>query len=168
MSGPQQTQSVSPSPTILVVDDETSILTVCHALLEQAGFTVLETDGSSEALKICAQHEGPVDILITALTLAPPAFQIASSTNQFPHVNGYELAVRAAAIRPGLRVILMSRNPDKELASHGISRTTLPVLAKPFDQDTLACLVQEVLAQPAPTLDPSSHGNAANDAEWFG
>jgi CheY-like chemotaxis protein len=41
------------SPTILVVDDERSIIKLCKALLEGAGFTVLEADGSSDALKIC-------------------------------------------------------------------------------------------------------------------
>jgi DNA-binding NtrC family response regulator len=152
----------------LVVDEESSVLRLCRALLEQAGFGVLEADGSSEALKICTHHEGPLDLLITALTLPPPGFQIASSSNQFPHVHGYDLSIRAAAIRPGLRVILMSGDPDKELASYGITRTALPVLAKPFDQKGLANFVREVLRRPAPALEPTSHGKAANDAEWFG
>jgi len=168
MSGPQQTQSVAPSPTILVVDEETSVRRLCRTLLEQAGFTVIEADGSSEALKACTHHEGSLDLLITALTLPPPSFQIASSSNQFPHVHGYDLAVRAATIRPGLRVILMSGNPDKELVSYGITGTTLPTLAKPFDQNGLVSLVQEVLRKPAPDLDSTSQEKAANDAEWFG
>lgn len=168
MPGPHQTQPRSPAPTILVVDEERSALRLCRALLEPAGFTVLEADGSSEALKICTHHEGSLDLLITALTLPPPSFQIASSSNQFPHVHGYDLAVRAATIRPGLRVILMSENPDKELASYGITRATVPILAKPFDQKGLASFVQNVLRQPAPALDPTNQGKAANDAEWFG
>ena len=103
-----------------------------------------------------------------AFTLPPPSFQIASSSNQFPHVHGYDLAIRAATIRPGLRVILMSGNPDKELASYGITRATLPILAKPFDQKGLVNFVREVLRRPAPALAPTSQGKAANDAEWFG
>ena len=158
----------SPSPTILVVDDEPAIGKLCKAILHQEGFIVLDAEGSSDALKICTQHEGPIDLLLTDLILPPPGFQLASDSNQFPHVHGHELALRAATIRHGLRVILMSGNPEKELTSHGIKRGTLPFLAKPFDKNGLVNLVRDVLAQPAPSLDPSAQGKAANDDEWFG
>ena len=154
--------------TILVVDDELPTVKLCKALLEAAGHTVLEAEGSSEALKICTHHEGPIDLLLTDLVLPPPGFQLASTSNQFPHVNGHELAVRATMIRKGLRIILMSGNPDRELTSHGIKRGTLPFLAKPFEKDRLIALVHNVLAQPAPTLGVEDRPRAANDTDWFG
>ena len=168
MERPQGGQSSEASPTILVVDDELQVLKLCKALLEEAGFAVIGADGSSEALKICTQHQGPIDLLITDLVLPPPAFQLATSSNQFPHVNGHELAVRATMIRSGLRIILMSGNPDKDLASHGIKRGTLPFLAKPFERDRLIALVHTVLAQPAPTLAVENRPRAANDTDCFG
>ena len=119
-------QQAKASPTLLVVDDELPIIKLCKALLEEAGFTVLEAEDSSEALKICTHHEGPIDLLLADLVLPPPGFQLAPASNPFPYVNGHELAVRATVIRKGLRVILMSGNPDKELLSHGIRRGTLP------------------------------------------
>ncbi len=155
-------------PTILIVDDDLPIVNLCKAFLEEAGFTVLGTDGSSEALKICTQHKGPIDLLLTDLGLPPPGFQLASASNQFPHVNGLELAVRATRIRGGLHIILMSGNPDKDLMSHGIKRGTLPFLAKPFERDRLIALVKNVLAQPAIPLGVEQPARAANDAEWFG
>lgn len=154
--------------TILVVDDELQIVNLCKTHLEEVGFAVLVAEGSSDALKICTQHQGQVDLLLTDLVLPPPGFQLASTSNQFPHVNGLDLAVRATTIRSGLRVILMSGNPEKELASHGIKRGTLPFLAKPFERDRLITLVKNVLAQPAPTLGAETPAQAANDAEWFG
>ena len=168
MPGQQNIQSPAVSTTILVVDDEPAVTKLCKTILQQAGFTVLDADGSSEALKICTQHEGPIDLLLTDLILPPPGFQLASSSNQFPHVHGHELVIRAATIRKGLRVILMSGNPDKELASHGIKRSTLPFLVKPFENDGLIRLVRDTLAQPAPALDLSGQGKAANDVDWFG
>lgn len=168
MPGQQNIQSPAVSTTILVVDDKPAVTKLCKTILQQAGFTVLDADGSSEALKICTQHEGPIDLLLTDLILPPPGFQLASSSNQFPHVHGHELVIRAATIRKGLRVILMSGNPDKELASHGIKRSTLPFLAKPFENDGLIRLVRDTLAQPAPALDLSGQGKAANDVDWFG
>lgn len=163
-------QNIPPTPvapTILVVDDETSIIQLCKTFLEEAGFRVLQADGSSDALKICTEHKGPIDLLLTDLILSPPGFQLTSGSNLFPHMHGLELAIRAATIRKGLHVILMSGNPEKDLARHGIKRGTLPFLAKPFEQDRLIHLVQDVLAQPTSSLDVSGQGKAANDADWF-
>ncbi len=166
-----QTASSTPlsqtSATILVVDDEPSIIKLCRTLLQPEGFTILEADGSSEALKICAKHQGPIDVLLTDLVLPPPGFQLASSSNEFPHVHGHELAMRAAVMRQGLRIILMSGNPDKELTSHGIKRGALPFLQKPFEQSALIPLVREVLQTPPPMLN-LNQGKAANDVDWFG
>jgi CheY-like chemotaxis protein len=120
-------QSPASRPTILVVDDELSIIKLCKALLEGVGFSVLGTDSSSDALKICTQHPGPIDLLLADLVLPPPGFQLASSANEFPHVNGQELAVRARMIRSRLRVRLTFRNNCREsgrwprLVRHGSS-----------------------------------------------
>jgi len=160
-------QSTQTPATILVVDDEPSIVKLCRALLQPEGFTILEADGSSDALKICAKHEGPIDLLLTDLVLPPPGFQLASSSNDFPHVHGHELAMRAATIRKGLRIILMSGNPDKELTSHGIKRGALPFLQKPFEQAALIQLIRDVLQNPPPMLN-LKQGKAANDVDWFG
>lgn len=156
------------SPTILVVDDELPILRLCKALLEEAGFTVLEADGSSEALKICTQHQGQIDLLLADLVLPPPGFQLALTSNPFPHVNGHQLAVRATVIRKGLRIILMSGNPDKELLDHGINRGTLPFVAKPFERAHLISLVRHVLAEPAPILAVEEQTVAAHNTPWYG
>jgi DNA-binding NtrC family response regulator len=153
MSEQRSTQPPSSSPTILVVDDEPSIRELCKAILQQAGFTVLVTDGSSEALKLCAQHEGPIDLLLTDLVLPPPGFQLASSSNQFPHVHGHELAVRALHTRKDLRVILMSGNIDHDLAGYGIRRGDLPFLSKPFGQQAMVTLIRQTLQAPPPSVE---------------
>jgi CheY-like chemotaxis protein len=141
------------SQTILVVDDEPTVTTLCKTILQQAGFSVLAADGSSEALKICTQHEGPIDLLLTDIILPPPGFQLASSSNQFPHVHGYELATRALRIRKDLRVILISGNIDKDLAGYGIRRGSVPFLPKPFEPQALVTLVQQTLQTPPPSAE---------------
>ena len=148
MSGQQDIVPRSVSPTILVVDDEPTITKLCKTIFQRAGFSVLDADGSSEALKICTQHEGSIDLLLTDLILPPPGFQLVSSSNQFPHVHGYELAVRALRIRKDLRVILMSGNIDQDLAGYGIRRGALPFLPKPFEHQSLVALVRQTLHAP--------------------
>ena len=158
MSGQQDIVSRSVSPTILVVDDEPTITKLCKTILQQAGFSVLDTDGSSEALKICTQHKGPIDLLLTDVILPPPGFQLASSSNQFPHVHGHELAVRALRMRKDLRVILMSGNIDHDLASYGIRRGDLPFLPKPFEHQALVALVRQTLQEPPPSVESLTAG----------
>lgn len=153
MSGQQDIVPQSLSQTILVVDDEPTVTKLCKTILQQAGFSVLDAEGSSDALKICAQHEGPIDLLLTDLILPPPGFQIASSSNQFPHVHGHELTVRALSMRKGLRVILMSGNIDRDLAAYGIHRGDLPFLTKPFEPQTLVALVRQTLHAPPPSIE---------------
>jgi len=158
MSGQQDITSRSVSPTILVVDDELAITKLCKTILQQAGFSVLDADGSSEALKICTQRAGPIDLLLTDLILPPPGFQLASSTNEFPHVHGHELVVRALRIRKDLRVILMSGNIDQDLAGYGIRRGDLPFLPKPFEHQALVALVRQSLHAPPPSIESLTAG----------
>ena len=131
--------------TILAVDDERAIVQLCKAILEKAGFSVLPATNSSEALKICKNHPGPIHLLLTDLVMAPPEFLVASSENEFPHVHGHELAFRALRMRKDLRVVLMSGNVDRELAGYGIRRGDLPFLPKPFEQEALVTLVRKTL-----------------------
>jgi DNA-binding NtrC family response regulator len=153
MSEQQQAAPQSLPPTILVVDDEPSITKLCKAILQRAGFSVLTAEGSSEALKICTHHEGPIDLLLTDIVIPPPAFQLASSANQFPHVHGHELAVRALGIRSNLRVILMSGKIDQDLEGYGLHRKSLPALSKPFEPQSLVALVRQTIHASPPSAE---------------
>ena len=162
--------SSSHTPTVLVVDDDAAMVTLCKKILQQAGWSVLSASGSSEALKICKAHPGSIDILVTDLVLPPPEFSFASSDNEFPHVHGHDLASRALRMRTDLRVILMSGNMENDLAGYGIRTGALPFLPKPFDPPALVSLVQETLKRPPPTLESfqkdRSTGTKGGD-EWF-
>ena len=168
----EQQDIVPPSlpQTILVVDDEPAITTMCKTILQQAGFSGLAADGSSEALKICTQREGSIDLLLTDLVLPPPGFQLASSSNQFPHVHGHELAIRALRIRKDLRVIIMSDKIDQDLAAYGLRRGDLPFLSKPFEPPALVALVRQTLHAPlssAESLTADSPGTQKVGDGWF-
>ncbi len=139
--------------TILVVDDESAIVHLCKAILEQAGFYVLPAANSSEALRILKTHREPIHLLLTDIVMPPPEFSFASSSNEFPNVHGHDLAVRALHLRNGLRVILMSGNIDQELARYGIRRGRFPFLPKPFESQALIARVQLTLQAPPPSIE---------------
>jgi DNA-binding NtrC family response regulator len=73
-------------------------------------------------------------------------------------------------MREDLHVILMSGNPDTDLAGYGIRKDTLPFLSKPFDPPAFVSLVKQTLQTPPPTpellLKQPSPGTKGAD-EWF-
>jgi CheY-like chemotaxis protein len=160
----------SRKPTVLVVDDDPSVLKLCRTILEEAGFSVLSADGSSEALKICKNHPGPVEILLTDLVLPPPGFSLASGDNEFPHVHGHELALRALRMRDQLRIVLMSGNIEKDLSGYGIRKGAVPFISKPFENQALVALLRATLQASPPTPESMQNeptNRATGTDEWF-
>src|SRR5690348_17542715 len=64
--------------TILIVEEEEPARETMRQALEAEGYTVLEAANYWEALKTYEQHQGQIDMLLTAIAL--------------PGNNGYELA----------------------------------------------------------------------------
>jgi CheY-like chemotaxis protein len=156
--------------TILVVDDDPAIVTQSSNILKQAGFTVLQATGSSDALKLNKNHQGTIDLLVTDLVMPPPDFMLASGDNEFPHIHGHELAIRMLQMRKDLHIVLMSANIEKELAGYGIRRGILPLLQKPFHPHALVDLVKQVLQSPPPTMESlteSTKSGPKDGDEWF-
>jgi len=164
MSTPTSTER-----TVLVVDDEPAVLGVVSKMLAQEGFHVLQAGGSSDALRLCKTHQGRIDLLVTDLVLPPPGFSFASDANEFPHVHGHDLALRALHMRKDLRVVLISGNMDKDLAGYGIRQGVLPFVEKPLQSQAFLKLVKEVLQGPPPSLESLTepHKNVVtDDNEW--
>ena len=153
VASPQSTKQ-----TIVAVDDDTAIVHLCATILERAGFFVLPATNSSEALKICKNHPGPIHLMLTDLVMSPPEFSFASGDNEFPNVHGHDLAARALRMRKDLRVILMSGNIDQDLAGYGIRRGDLPFLPKPFEPQALVALVRQTLHAPPPSIESLTGG----------
>ena len=156
--------------TVLAVDDDPDALNLCRVFLERAGFSVLSAAGSSEALKICKNHAGHIHLLITDLVMPPPDFSFASGDNEFPHVHGHELAIRALRMRKDLHVILMSANIDKDLQGYGIKLGCVPFITKPLEAQTLVSLAHDTLESPPPSvesLQKDQSGGIKGADEWF-
>jgi len=66
---------------------------------------VLEARDAREGLALCAGHQGPIDLLVTDLTMA--------------ELNGHELAERAIQLRPGLKVLFLSGHTEDVVLKKG-------------------------------------------------
>ena len=119
------------SETLLLADDEASILKVAKRILEGAGYRVLTASDGAEALKVAAAHPGRIDLLVTDMVM--------------PQVGGRELADKLRAVRPGLRVLYLSGYTDTAAARQGLMEPGAEFLQKPFSTDSLVRRVREVL-----------------------
>ena len=155
--------------TILVVDDDPSTMLICVKTLRAEGFTVLEAEGSPEALKVLSSHQGPIDLLLTDLMLPPPGLQFALATNPYPRVHGHDIIQRALAMKKSFRVILMSSLSYHERKAYQIGVDHVPFLQKPFSVEALMQLVHEVLAAAPLSCDDSVAQSIAKlDDRWYG
>lgn len=155
--------------TILVVDDDPSTMLICVKTLRAEGFTVLEAEGSPEALKVLSSHQGPIDLLLTDLMLPPPGLQFAPAKNPYPRVHGHDIIQRALAMKKSFRVILMSSLSYHERKAYQTGIDHVPFLQKPFSVEALMQLVHEVLAAAPLSCDDSvATSIAKQDDRWYG
>jgi PAS domain S-box-containing protein len=120
------------SETILVVEDEDAVRSLARRALERSGYHVLDASDGGEAMRISEDHEGTIHLLLTDLTLCK--------------LNGRELAQRAAALRPGMKVLYTSGYADEMAASDNAARPPA-FLQKPFTPEQLTTRVREVLSR---------------------
>ena len=60
---------MSAGKTVLVVDDEPSVLRVASKVLRRAGYEILEALGGEEALRIADEFDGTIDLLLTDVVM---------------------------------------------------------------------------------------------------
>ena len=117
--------------TILLVEDEAQVRAVLRHVLEASGYVVLDAPGGAEALAIEARQTGKLDLLLTDVVM--------------PGMNGSELAKRMRALRPGLRVVLMSGYTADVVTQHGVLEEGVSFLQKPIMPDTLLAKLRALL-----------------------
>jgi len=117
--------------TVLVVEDEAQLRELVEEILDGRGYRVLGADGPLAALDIVARHEGPIDLLLTDVVM--------------PKMSGRELAERAQATKPTLRVLYMSGYTDEAIIQHDVLNPGVALIQKPFTPDGLVRAVAAVL-----------------------
>jgi len=118
------------SETILFVADERGLRTAVREFLLSTGYIVLEASNGMEALQICGDYQGRIDMLLTDYVM--------------PGLSGPGLGTLAIKQRPTLRIICMSGYTDR-ITQVPNSCKTITFLQKPFSLLTLAQTVRKVL-----------------------
>ena len=111
----------------LLVDDDPPVRATTAAILRSLGMTVSEAPNGQEALRILGGAT-PIDVLVTDVILAGGML-------------GPEVAERARALRPVLKVLFISGFASDALVDHR------PLLSKPFRRAELAAEVAKLLGR---------------------
>jgi len=117
--------------TILVVEDEATVLGIATRILAAAGYTLLSASNGDDALRIAEQHPGKIHLVLTDVVM--------------PRMSGREFAERISLARPGVRILFMSGYTDDTILHHGIVDEGTHFLGKPFTSNDLTRKVREVL-----------------------
>jgi CheY-like chemotaxis protein len=119
----QATAIQTPQKTILVVDDDAAILNYISGFLVERHYSVLTAKDGAEGLQKSKDFKGEIHLLL--------------SDFQMGEMTGMELATAITALRPNIKVLLMSGYPGGTL----VLNEGWHFLAKPFVPSQLSALI---------------------------
>ncbi|MGM0644412.1 MAG: ATP-binding protein, partial [Thermodesulfobacteriota bacterium] len=128
---PEKKTATGGTETILLVEDEPTILRMTRMMLEKKGYTVISASAPTEAVEKARNHSGLIDLLMTDVVM--------------PEMNGRDLAVQIAELYPGIRNLFMSGYTANVIAHQGVLDDGVAFIQKPFSMADMTVKVREVL-----------------------
>ncbi len=117
--------------TVLLVEDESSMLNLTHAMLMDLGYNALKANSPEEAIQLANDAEHTIDLLLTDVVM--------------PKINGRELANALKVHHPSMKCVFMSGYTANVIAHHGVLDQNIHFIQKPFSQKDLAVLLRSLL-----------------------
>jgi two-component system cell cycle sensor histidine kinase/response regulator CckA len=125
--------------TILLVDDETMVLSLCQRILRLGGYNVIAAGSGTEALRRVQDSAEKIDLALLDVIM--------------PGMNGIELANQFLRVSPGTPIVLMTGYGPNEIA-RVIGDHPYRIIWKPFKTESLLRMIENALggATDAPPL----------------
>jgi len=101
--------------------------------LESMGYTALLAQDGQQAIRMCTQFNGTIDVLLSDVIM--------------PRMNGPEVMRKVKQIRPDIGVVFMSGYTNDVTIRHGISSADVSFIQKPFSSTELTHKVREALVR---------------------
>jgi CheY-like chemotaxis protein len=117
--------------TILVVDDNQSILTILSRTLLMRKLNVIATANPVEGLQILRDNADTIDLVISDIVM--------------PELSGIDLIERFITSKPDIKVIFITAYIQDPVIQKRVESLNFPILTKPFDFEKLVELVIETL-----------------------
>lgn len=120
------------SITILLAEDEESLLHCLKTMLEREGHSVIAATNARKALALAKEHGDGIDMIITDVIM--------------PEMNGRELVVELTPLYPNIKVLFMTAHSGDILSRRGMLDEEINLIQKPFSKKAFLDRVAEVLA----------------------
>lgn len=117
--------------TILLVEDEPSLIRLITKALEAQGYVVLAANSAADALRLATAYPDNIHLLVSDVVM--------------PEMNGRDLATALLKLRPMLKPLFMSGYTADIIATRGLLAPGVALIEKPFAPVALAAKVREVL-----------------------
>jgi two-component system, cell cycle sensor histidine kinase and response regulator CckA len=117
------------SETILLVEDDQTVVGILHDLLKDQGYQVVATTNGSEAIRICEAGQ-KIDLLFTDIIM--------------PGISGIDLAERIHELNPKTKILLTSGYMERSKIVFGKLNPSFNFIAKPYDLSTIAHKLRDI------------------------
>jgi len=127
------TSSLLRSACILLVEDNDNLRNLLQRTLEGSGYSVLSASDGAEALRLCDQHEGAIDLTVSDIVM--------------PRLNGLRMTEQIRAARATMRFLFITGFADEFPELSELIKNGGDVLGKPFLPSELVAKVEQMLNQ---------------------
>ena len=119
--------------SILVVEDEESVLKLTRLMLSDLGYTVFTANTPSMAIQFAHNHPGQIHLLLTDVIM--------------PEMSGKDLALLLKNFRPDMKCLFMSGYAENVIDGHDLKYRETHFLQKPFSQEELSKKIISLLSK---------------------
>lgn len=119
------------SGTVLVVDDERSVLKICATMVKQSGFSVITASDGADAVSTFTQRSAEIDLVLMDLTM--------------PNMDGVTAMAELRRIKPDVKIILSSGFNEQELDERIVEQKPSGFIRKPYRMQILSEELQRVM-----------------------
>src|SRR5262245_18002778 len=130
---------MSTQPTVLVVDDEPSMLRYMQTLLETDNYRVETASNGPDALRRLESGTQPDLVLLDLL---------------MPQMDGLQTLQRARQMRPNCKVVMLSCVSDTKKVVEAIRLGAQDYITKPFHKSDLDTVLKRILPVAAAVAEP--------------
>lgn len=118
--------------SVLLVEDNDMVLRMVKSILDDAGFSVVETPDPEEAILLFSSRSVDFDLVITDVVM--------------PKMNGREMMEKISSMKPGIKALYMSGYSADSIHMRGLDEKGMHFIQKPFDINRFKRKIAEITA----------------------
>jgi len=117
--------------TVLIIEDDESVLKVTSEMVRSMGFKVIEAQNEEQAVEVAKNTGERIDIIITDVVI--------------PGIKAPVLIAKLKKFHPNAKVLFMSGYTENAIAQYGILYPGINFIQKPFSKEELERKILEIL-----------------------